>query len=373
MLTLSHRPHRFAELVGQEQARVVLQALVHADDLPAALLFSGASGTGKTSAARVLAAALNCPSQANGDCCGTCRSCTDTQTGRALTVHEVDAATHGGVEEIRALHELTQFATGGTWRVIVLDEAHAMSRVAFNALLKVLEEPPARTVFVLCTTEPDRIIATVRSRVMPIHFRAVAPSVIADRLATIARAETITTSAEVLSEIARLADGGLRDAVMLFDQARRVGASTAADVRALVGHTDQAPLIVTALTNGELAKARSHLGDFYTDSGDIPELLTDLIEDLQTRYANHALSHQRLVGATKLLWDGRTIPDSSPRTARSQMDALITLLSAVLGPTPSDPAPIPQVSEKSPKSPKSLPADDEVVELEDLVELLSSE
>jgi DNA polymerase III subunit gamma/tau len=354
MLTLSQRPHRFADLVGQDSARIVLQALVFAGDVPAALLFGGASGTGKTSAARILAAALNCELPDNGDCCGVCRACRAVQ--------------HGGVADIRALTELAHYATGGPWRVIVLDEAHAMGRSAFHALLKTLEEPPPRTVFVLCTTEPDKIMPTVRSRAMPITFHPVPAAAIATRLRAVCTREDITISQQALEVIAEHAEGGVRDAVMLLDQARRVGAVTTAQLDVLLGRSTRPASLVTALVNGDHAGAREHLAGYFAESADTAALIGEVITDLQGRFVNHTLSHQRLVAATRLLWESRSIPASPARVARSQFEALATLLLAVLAEsTPAAVRPIPRV-EKSPKSP-----DDAGLELDELVDFLTAD
>jgi DNA polymerase III subunit gamma/tau len=367
LLTLTYRPARFADLVGQDGVRAVLQALVFARDLPPALLFGGSPGTGKTSAARILAAALNCAAPENGDCCTVCRSCLDIRSGRSLSVHEIDAASNGGVEEIRALKELAQFASDGDWRVIMLDEAQAMSRQAFNALLKVLEEPPSCTVFVLLTTEPDKILETVRSRAMPIDFHPVPVTAIRARLVTVRDAEQLVVDDDVLTEITEIADGSVRDAVMLLDQCRRVGIHDVPSLRALTGRTDHAARIMQALIVGDHAAAKAQLEDFFTVSADLADLLTGLIADLQARFATNSISHQRMVSATKLLWDGRSIPHASTRIARTQVEALITLLYAVFyDGRPSTEQPIPRV--KSPEENGSRRLD-----LDELADLLSSE
>ena len=369
LLTLAHRPARFADLVGQDGVRVVLQALVFAHDMPPALLFGGGPGTGKTSAARILAAALNCAAPTNGDCCAACPSCLAIRSGQSLSVHEIDAANDGGVAEMRALKELAQFASSAQWRVILLDEAQAMSRQAFNALLKVLEEPPPFTVFLLLTTEPDKIIETVRSRAMPLDFRPVPAAVIRTRLATVCAAEQLSFPDDVLSEIADLADGSVRDAVMLLDQCRRVGVESLESLRTLTGRTDHPARIMQALIVHDHAAARALLEDFFTVSADLSDLLTGMIADLQSRFANNALSPRRMIAATKLLWDARTIPRAPGRAARTQVEALVTLLYAVFLDTASSEPPIHRV-----KSPKS--AEDNGgrrLGLDELADLLSSD
>lgn len=369
LLTLDYRPARFLDLVGQDMVRAVLQALVFANDMPAALLFAGPSGTGKTTAARILAAALNCESPHNGDCCTRCTSCTEIRAGHSTSVHEIDAATNGGVDEIRSLKSLVQFATASAWRVVLLDEAHTLTRNAFNALLKTLEEPPPRTVFVLLTTEPDKIMPTVRSRAMPVDFRPVTPAAILDRLGVIARHESMTFGAGVLEEIATHADGSVRNAVMLLDQASRVGARTLPALRDLTGTSDLPAQIVQALVVHEHATARTLLGDYLTSSADLPALIAGMINDLQQRFATHTLSHPRMIAATKLLWDARTIPNHPARHARSQVEALITLLYAVFhdapaqAKAPTDP-PILRVTAPAPEADATRRLDlDEVADL----------
>lgn len=381
LLALRYRPARFAHLVGQESARAILQALVHAQDLPPALLFGGQSGTGKTSAARLLAAALNCTQPTNGDCCATCPSCVAVRNGHSHSVHEIDAATNGGVADIRALRQLAEYASDGPWRVILLDEAHSLSREAFNALLKVLEEPPARTLFVLVTTEPDKIMETVRSRCMPIFFRPVAHAAIVERLTYVDRVEHLDMPTPVLAEIAEHADGGVRDALMLLDQATRTNTCDVASLRSLTGRTDLPAQIVAALTRADHRDAQRLLRDFFTTSADIGDLIAAMITDLQTRFAAHTLTHARMIAATRLLWDARSVTSAPARVARTQVEALVTLLYAVLGqqPTPDPPpattapvkpaapAPIPQVKPDAPAE------GDGALDLDELAALLSSD
>jgi DNA polymerase-3 subunit gamma/tau len=372
LLTLTWRPSRFADLVGQDTVRAVLQALVFAHDMPAALLFSGPSGTGKTTAARVLAAALNCEHPENGDCCTRCSSCTAIRAGQSTSVHEIDAATSGGVDEIRALKSLVQFATTAEWRVVLLDEAHSLTRQAFNALLKTLEEPPPRTVFVLLTTEPDKIMPTVRSRAMPVEFRPVPAAAVAARLATIQHGEHLALPAPLLTEIAEHADGSVRNAVMLLDQARRVGVTDLAGLRTLTGRSDLPAQIVAALVLHEHAHARALLDEYFTTTADLPALIAGMIADLQQRFANHALPHQRMIAATKLLWDARSIPTHPARLARTQTEALLTLLYAVFhdAPAQSKTPPDPPILRVTAPQPEADPT--HRLDLDEVVDLLSA-
>jgi DNA polymerase-3 subunit gamma/tau len=352
LLTLDHRPARFADMAGQESARLILQALVSSGDVPPALLFSGHSGTGKTSAARILAAALNCLESKEGDACGACVSCLAVQSSTSLAVHEVDAATSGGVDEVRALKDLASYAvSGATWRVILLDEAHTMSRQAFNALLKVLEEPPSRTVFVLLTTAPEKILATVRSRSMPVSFYPLPVEVIKKRLVDICVSEQIEMPVQVVTEIAASANGGMRDAIMLLDQSRRVGVRSLESLRSLTGHSDIPARLVTALVSQDHGLAMSLVEEFYVVSADTSDLVTGMLNDLLARFAEHSIAPSRMIAATKLLWDGRSSASSSVRSAKTQTEALVTLLYAVFRDPERDALVKPILrSEESPKS-----------------------
>lgn len=375
MLTLVYRPTRFADLVGQDTARIVLQALVHAQQVPPALLFRGASGTGKTSAARILAAALNCESPVNGDCCGECQSCREVQAGSSLSVHEIDAASNGGVDEIRSLQEMARFATGGSWRVILLDEAHAMSKSAFNALLKTLEEPPSRTVFVLLTTEPEKIMETVRSRSMPIDFRPIPKEAVRARLQTICTLEKLDFPADLLAEITESSEGGLREAVRLLDQAQMVGITSVESLRLLTGRSTLPSQILQAVIMQEHARSQSLLQDFFCQSADVSDLITSWILDLQKRFDAGGIQVRQFIAATKLLWDARTLSRVADRTTRSQIEALVTLLYAVfrVEERPKNPSPPPPIlsERKSPKSVES-PAQPEVLQtMEEIMQVLS--
>jgi DNA polymerase-3 subunit gamma/tau len=329
LLALDYRPKSFASLSGQNSVRLVLQALAFSGDIPPALLFSGPSGTGKTSAARIFAAALNCENPKNGDCCSECTSCISIHSGQSLSVQEIDAASNGGVDDIRALKELAQFSSDGNWRVILLDEAHSLSRQAFNALLKVLEEPPTNTVFVLLTTEPSKIMETVRSRAMPISFLPISSKTILDRLVEICDNEKLGIEKDALQAIAEDSEGGMRDAIMLLDQSNRVGATTLDGVRQLLNRTDIPQKIVTSLVVQDFSLGRVLLAEYFDTHSSSIELISGLIEDLQDRFVNNSISRDQLITSTKLLWDCRSLGDVVNRDTRIRIEALLTLLFAV--------------------------------------------
>jgi len=215
------RPQTFADLVGQTHVTETLQNAIKNNRVAHAYIFSGARGVGKTTAARILAKALNCAKGPTPEPCGECDSCKEIAAGTSLDVIEIDAASNRGIDQIRELREMVRYAPAAArHKVVILDEAHMLTGEASNALLKTLEEPPERVIFVMATTQPEDLEDTIRSRSQHFHFRALTFLEITNRLQYIAKQEKLEIDEGALSVIARMAEGSMRDALSLLEQAR---------------------------------------------------------------------------------------------------------------------------------------------------------
>ncbi len=215
-----YRPRKFNDLVGQQHVVKTLINAIKYDRIAHAYLFAGPRGTGKTSTAKVFAMALNCQDGDSVEPCGKCTPCVNIQRGQSIDVIEIDAASNRGIDEIRELREKVKFYPGeGQYKVYIIDEVHMLTRGAFNALLKTLEEPPENVVFILATTEPHKVISTIHSRCQRFDFSLLSAGDMQKRLQYICEQENVKYEDEALSELARSANGGLRDAISLLDQA----------------------------------------------------------------------------------------------------------------------------------------------------------
>ncbi len=236
------RPRTFAELVGQEHVVRALRNALDTGRVHHAFLFTGTRGVGKTTIARIFAKSLNCETGVSSEPCGQCAVCREVDAGRFVDLVEIDAASHTGVDDVRELIESAQFAPArGRYKVFLIDEVHMLSRSAFNALLKTLEEPPGHVRFLLATTDPQKLPVTVLSRCLQFNLRRLREEEIAGQMTHILAAEEIAAAPEALALLAHAADGSLRDALSLLDQAiaHGGGAVQADEVRAMLGTLDQ--------------------------------------------------------------------------------------------------------------------------------------
>src|ERR1700720_4385800 len=215
------RPQTFKDLSGQQHVTETLANAIKNDRVADDYIFSGARGVGKTTAARILAKALNCVKGPAAEPCNECDSCREIGLGSSLDVIESDGGSNRGMDQIRELREMVRYApAGGRYKVVILDEAHMLTDEASNALLKTLEEPPDKVIFVMATTQPEDLADTIRSRSQHFHFRALSFAEISDALVDICAKESLTAEPGAIAVMARAAQGSLRDGLSLFGQAR---------------------------------------------------------------------------------------------------------------------------------------------------------
>jgi len=278
----TYRPKRFSDVVGQNVIIRTLQNAILNNKVAHAYLFSGPRGTGKTSVAKIFAKAVNCEKAPSLEPCGECETCQLIEEGHLSDVIEIDAASNNGVEEIRELRDKVNYLPSfGKYKVYIIDEVHMLTQAAFNALLKTLEEPPAHVIFILATTEPNKVIPTILSRCQRFDFRGISPSDINKKLIEIRDKEEIDISDEALNEIALNAEGGLRDAISLLDQTVSFSGEkiTIEDVYQVSGSVSKDNLIklVNYLKDKDASNAFFLLNEIIEDGKEISKIVADII------------------------------------------------------------------------------------------------
>lgn len=301
-LHLKYRPATFSDMVGQRSHFAILQRMAEAGKVPSVLCFSGPSGTGKTSTARILATAVE-----------------------AMDVIEIDAASNGGVEKVRELLAILRTSTGGPYRFVILDEAQSITQQGFEAFLKTLEEPPEQTIFVLTTTQPHKIPDTIQSRMIEFQFRSITAGDIAQRLAYVAQKEEIKVERDLVLHLANRAGGNLRAALQSLDLAWRAGIETLRAYLDHAGEGDPAPILLATMMTGDHARIFDVLDDQLSRVASVSQITADLIALIRDLFVLKAggvlpegqrfevrkqlasrIDQDRLLLCIKVLWETRT-------------------------------------------------------------------
>jgi DNA polymerase-3 subunit gamma/tau len=268
-----YRSQRWSELKGQDHVSQTLRNAVRDGRVAHAYLFSGPRGTGKTSSARILAKALNCPNQDDGEPCGTCESCVGITEGRSLDVMELDAASNRGVDAMRELVSRAALGTPGRWKVYIVDEVHMLTTDASTTLLKTLEEPPGHVIFVLATTEPQKVLPTIRSRTQHFEFRLLPLDLLTQHLKWVAADAGLDVPAEVIDLVARRGKGSVRDALSVLDQVAAAGG--------IDHHAPSVGEFVEALCDRDAARALAAVAERCGAGHDPRQVATDVLERLR--------------------------------------------------------------------------------------------
>ncbi|HEX8862279.1 MAG TPA: DNA polymerase III subunit gamma/tau, partial [Actinomycetes bacterium] len=301
------RPQTFADVVGQDHVVGTLVNAIQTGQVHHALLFTGTRGTGKTSTARILAKALNCERGPTAEPCNQCDACRSITDGTSLDVVEIDAASHGSVDDARDLREKANYAPAASrFKVYIVDEAHMVTPQGFNAMLKVLEEPPDHVRFVFCTTEPHKVIEAIRSRCQRHDFRRVRTAVLAEYFAKICAAEGVDIEPAAIEMVARAADGSVRDGQSRLDQV-----ITFSRERVTLSSVTQALGLLPSELRFELAEAIA--GQRVADVFACVERVVDAGHDLQ-QFTREALEHLRDLYVTRIAPDSTTLVDVTPET-----------------------------------------------------------
>jgi DNA polymerase-3 subunit gamma/tau len=282
VLARKWRPQGFDDLIGQETVATTLKNALANEKIAHAYLFSGPRGVGKTSSARILAKALNCEQRTNSEPCGNCQNCKAVTEGYSVDVLEIDGASNNSVEAVRELRETVKYApAAGKYKIYIIDEVHMLSTSAFNALLKTLEEPPPHVVFIFATTEPKKVPATILSRCQHHSFRRVTKSRIKEHLKKITDAEKISIGEKALEMIAKAADGSMRDALTLLDQAYSFTSDiTETDLQSLLGLPESEIIynLSNTILKGDISHTLSIIKELTDRGNDLRQMAKELVE-----------------------------------------------------------------------------------------------
>ena len=327
------RPRTFDDVVGQDHITETLKRQVASGRLSHAYLFTGTRGTGKTTCAKILSRAVNCQNPVDGNPCNQCSACLGIENGSILDVLELDAASNNGVDQVRALRDEAVYTPAAVRkRVYIVDEVHMLSTPAFNALLKILEEPPEHLMFILATTELHKVPATIKSRCQQFSFKRILPGQIAQRLGYVAQQEGIDLTGEGAALLARLADGGMRDALSLLDQCagagQRVDEQEILDTLGLAGNLETAKLMGLIAAH-DTAGALETLGRLYGNGKDVSSVL----EELSSLARDLLLRKTAPQGGTALLtggYDGNTMRSLGEQFTAPRLLQILKLLQSTL-------------------------------------------
>ena len=328
------RPRTFDDVVGQSHITDTLKQQVLQNRLSHAYLFTGTRGTGKTSCAKILSRAVNCQNPQGGNPCNQCPACLGIENGSILDVLELDAASNNGVDQVRALRDEAVYTPAAVGkRVYIVDEVHMLSTPAFNALLKILEEPPEHLMFILATTDLHKVPATIKSRCQQFAFKRILPQAIAGRLEEVARQENIPLTQEACALLARLADGGLRDALSLLDQCaggqEEISEREVLDILGLAGNLETARLM-DQIADRNTAGALETLSRLYAAGKELGSLLGELgslARDLLLRKTAPQGGAALLTGG----YDEATLRDLGQKFPTSRLLQILTVLQNTQG------------------------------------------
>ena len=329
-----YRPTTFEEVMGQTHVVQTLTNAIARQRVAHAYVFSGMRGVGKTTVARILAKSLNCDKGPTSEPCGTCPSCVEITRGNSVDVIEIDGASNTGVDDVRELRENVKFAPfHGSYRVYIIDEVHMLSNSAFNALLKILEEPPSHAVFIFATTEVHKIPATILSRCQHFTFRRISRLEIISQLRHVATQTSVTVEDRSLSVLARASEGSMRDALSLLDQAVSFGGETLQheDLEALIGSVPDELVrqMIDAMLAHQASRAMTLVGEVVDRGFDVRVYCRAILERIRNLLVACVVpSHQQVQSLLELgEEEGAQIIDQAKPLSETYLQAIFSIIS----------------------------------------------